>query len=200
MNSPFPRTPCITLHDPLAAFLGAGNGDFVYDFNDVVKLSGHACPTVAGAFLMVIHALETLYGEEKPERGDIEVTIYSAQDEGVTGPISQVFTLLTGATSSNGFHGLAGKFCRSGLMDFVPGIETPAPFVFERLSTGQKVGLKYDPSSIPASGEMGSNLQAIFQGDSSAETHRKFSTGWRDRVLAILADRGKSTITLTTIG
>ncbi len=195
----FPPSPSITLHDPLAEFLGAGDGHFSYGFEDVVKLSGHACPTVAGAFLMVIHALKALYGDEVPERGDIEISVYSAQDQGVTGPMTQVFTLLTGAAAENGFHGLAGRYARSGLMDFLPGVNGPAPFVFERLSTGEKVGVAYDPSSIPASPEMGTSLQSILQGNSDPSLQQSFSGAWRERVLAILADEGNSTVSIKRV-
>jgi hypothetical protein len=57
----FPLEPAITLYDPLGELLGAGEGVFTYTFDDAVKLSGHACPTVAGAFLLVKVALDRLY-------------------------------------------------------------------------------------------------------------------------------------------
>ena len=120
MTSPFPATPSITLFDPLARFLGVGDGQLHYTFEDAVKLSGHACPTVVGAFLMSIHALKALYGEETPLRGGVRISMPGAVDQGVNGPISQVFTLLTGAAAENGFHGLAGQFQRDGLLQFDP--------------------------------------------------------------------------------
>ncbi|MCP4127997.1 MAG: hypothetical protein GY753_13160 [Gammaproteobacteria bacterium] len=200
MTSMFPQDLSLTLYDPLAELLGAGDGYFSYTFDDAVKLSGHACPTVAGAFLMTVHALRELYGDATPQRGDIAITIYDAQDQGVTGPISQVFTLLTGAAADNGFHGLGGRFARSGLMKFMPGTSGPAPFVFERRDSGERVGVNYDPSSIPADPAMGGNLQLLMQGSGDQAVQQAFTAAWRDRVLAILADAGNTTVSVFPIG
>lgn len=199
MSSMFPQDTTITLYDPLAELLGAGDGHFTYTFDDVAKLSGHACPTVAGAYLMTVCALQALYGDKTPQRGDIAISVYDAQDQGVTGPISQVFTLLTGAAADNGFHGLAGRFGRSGLMQFLPGTSGPAPFVFERRDTGDKVGVNYDPSSIPADPAMGANLQRLMQGSGDQAVQQAFTSAWRERVLAILADGGNTTVSVLRI-
>lgn len=72
----FDRAPTLTVQDPLAAFLGAAeNGILTYRYADAVRLCGHSCPTVAGAYLMVIKGLKALYGEELPERGGIEAAM-----------------------------------------------------------------------------------------------------------------------------
>ena len=60
----FPDTPVLRFYDPLGDMLGAGDGIYQYSFDDAVKLAGHACPTVAGAFVMVKRAVELLYGDE----------------------------------------------------------------------------------------------------------------------------------------
>lgn len=195
MSSPFPTTPSITLFDPLAELLGAGSGEFHYTFDDVVKLSGHACPTVAGAFLMAVHAVQALYGDEMPRRGEIRVGIPGPQDQGVNGPISQVFTLLTGAAADNGFHGLGGQYVRSGLMAFET--ETSTGFSFQRTDTGEKVTVDYDPSSIPPAPEMIPLLQRVLQGGADQAAREQFQTLWRDRVLNILHDAGAQTITVS---
>ncbi|NLY64247.1 MAG: hypothetical protein GX070_04730 [Alcaligenaceae bacterium] len=53
----FDQAPTISLRDPLAGFLGAAhNGVIQYTYTDVVKLAGHSCPTVAGAYLMTFKA------------------------------------------------------------------------------------------------------------------------------------------------
>lgn len=101
----FPESPRLRLYDPLGDMLGAGDGIFEYTFDDVVKLSGHACPTVAGAFLVTKRAIRTLFDHDIPQRGDMQVTVNGAQDKGSNGPFSQVLTLLTGAASENGFQG-----------------------------------------------------------------------------------------------
>ncbi|MCP4289938.1 MAG: hypothetical protein GY792_36910 [Gammaproteobacteria bacterium] len=193
MQGIYPISPSITLFDPLAELLGAGDGRFHYTFDDVVKLSGHACPTVAGAFLIARHAVRHLYADEVPERGAISVTLPGAQQQGVNGPISQVFTLITGAAAGNGFHGLGGQFSRSGLMQF--GNRTDNAFHFDRTDRRGGVLLSYDPSPIPADPAMGALLQRILQGDRDSQTRQRFSEMWRSRVIAILEDGGERTIT-----
>ncbi len=193
MSLMFPAEPAITLYDPLADLLGAGDGYFEYRFEDAVKLSGHACPTVAGAFLMAIRALRALYGDDTPTRGGIRITIPGPVDEGVNGPISQVFTLLTGAAGDNGFHGLGGQHVRSGLLRFDAGADG---FVFERVDDGSRVTLGYDPSPIPPDPAMGPLMQQLLQGEEEPETRQRFRQLWRARVLAILQDGGERTITL----
>ncbi|MBU0498973.1 MAG: hypothetical protein KJ558_02500 [Gammaproteobacteria bacterium] len=193
MNSPFPQTPSIRLYDPLADLLGAGDGLFHYRFDDVVKLSGHACPTVAGAFLMAIRALGALYGEETPSRGGIEVTISGAEDQGVNGPISQVFTLLTGAAGRNGFQGLGSQHNRQGLLRFEDG----TGFGFRRRDNGARVRIGYDPSAIPPPPGMMPLMQRILQGESDPALRQEFRAMWRERVVRILEDAGEQTVTLT---
>ena len=52
----------IAVTDPLAELLGAAEGGrFEYHYRDAVKLAGHSCPTVAGAWLMTRTALARLY-------------------------------------------------------------------------------------------------------------------------------------------
>ncbi len=64
----------IRFREPLAETLGAVKGVgavLEYSFVDVVKMAGHACPTVAGAYLSCQKALEALYLDEIPVRGEI---------------------------------------------------------------------------------------------------------------------------------
>ncbi|VAX11840.1 hypothetical protein MNBD_GAMMA26-2566 [hydrothermal vent metagenome] len=191
----FPRKPVIHLYDPLGDLLGAGDGVFSYTFDDVAKMSGHACPTVVGGFLLVKRAVEELWGDDMPQRGDIRVTVYGAQNEGTNGPISQVFTLLTGAAADNGFHGLGGQFARCGLLQFHSGDSyADHGFRFERISTGDSVTLIYDPSGILPAPTMGEDLGNILGGFANEETVKRFRDAWRERVLRILEDAGKSTV------
>ena len=194
MNPTFPPNPSITFFDPLAELLGVGDGLFPYCFDDVVKLSGHACPTVAGAFLMTVRAMRELYGDETPVRGGIRIGIPGAEDQGVNGPISQVICYLTGAAARNGFQGLGGQFSRRGLMGFDS--EPAAGFGFERLDTGARVGLRYDPSSIPPDPAMMPLMQLLLQGEGGPAGRRQFQDLWRGRVIRILEDAGERTLSL----
>ncbi len=193
-SAPFPDKPSITLYDPLAKLLGAGDGTFTYTFADAVKLSGHACPTVAGAFLMSVRALQALYPDEIPLRGNNRVILEGAQSQGVNGPISQVFTLITGAAGENGFHGLAGRHQRYGLLEFSD--HAIGGFRFQRLDTGTSVTISYDPSSIPPDPQMSPLLQRILHNQAGEEETQTFSRLWRTRVEQILEDAGESTLSV----
>ena len=103
----FDRAPQLLMRDPLAQFLGATpDGVMAYRYQDAVKLAGHSCPTVAGAYLMVVKGLAALYGSDIPERGGIEVLMRDGRDEGTTGVIANVAMLLTGAAPETGFAGV----------------------------------------------------------------------------------------------
>ena len=55
----FEQAPTIMVRDPLAEFLGAAeHGLMTYRYVDAVRLAGHSCPTVAGAYLMVCRGLK----------------------------------------------------------------------------------------------------------------------------------------------
>ena len=118
----FDNAPTITVQDALADFLGAAeNGILTYRYADAVRLCGHSCPTVAGAYLMVVKGLKALYGEELPQRGDIEAFMQGERDEGTTGVTASVVQLLTGAAPETGFGGVgpAGRFARRHLLSLV---------------------------------------------------------------------------------
>jgi hypothetical protein len=102
----FDEAPRLTVYDPLSAFLGATEDGLVeYTYLDVVKLAGHSCPTVAGAYLMTLRALRHLYQGEIPIRGDIDVALGQEATDGVAGVIASVATLVTGAAGEGGFKG-----------------------------------------------------------------------------------------------
>ena len=115
----FERVESITLKDPLAEFLGAfEEGVIRFNYLDVVKSAGHSCPTIAGAYLMVREGLKALYKDEIPMRGGIKVFFKEGVEEGTTGVIANVFSLITGATATTGFKGLNGQFDRRNLLFF----------------------------------------------------------------------------------
>ena len=100
----------IKLRDRLAEFLGAAEGGVLeYTYHDAVKLTGHSCPTVAGAFAATRQALAALYLGEVPERGAIGVELRDALADGVAGVVASVAGLITGAAGEGGFKGLAGR-------------------------------------------------------------------------------------------
>jgi hypothetical protein len=177
----------IVLHDPLAQVLGAAHdGVIEYTYTDVVKLAGHACPTVAGAYLMVEKGLNELYEGKTPVRGNIKVFVKGKLGEGVVGVIANVASMITGATTIGGFHGLAGHFDRRDLLFYVGEME--ADMILERVDTGERVELYYDPSFVSSDERMGELLVRIASGHADSEDEELFGHFWQDRVRRILIE------------
>lgn len=177
----------IELRDPLAAFLGASEGGVIeYGYVDAVKLAGHSCPTVASAYMICVHALRALYRGELPERGGIRVAFRGRMDEGVTGVIASVVTLLTGAAHDGGFKGLGGRFVRRGLLDFAA--ELPLTMRFTRLDTGAAVDTHTDLSTVPADPEIPELLGRCLHAPGDIELSTRFGRLWQERVRRILIE------------
>ena len=177
----------VTLHDPLAEFLGAAeHGRIEYGYLDAVKLAGHSCPTVAGAYLMTLKALARLYPDSLPERGGIRVDFDAAQSEGVTGVMAAVAGLLTGAAGEGGFKGLAGRFSRRKLLAFGSG--NGGEIRFTRIDTGASVAASYHPEAVPPSPELQALLPKVLAGDASDAQRAEFGRLWQMRVKRILID------------
>ena len=184
----FDQVPRIALRDPLAAFLGSfGDGVVEYGYLDAVRLAGHSCPTVAGAFLMTAKALSTLYGDALPERGGIRVEFRAGATQGVTGVIAGVVSLITGARKDDGFKGLAGRFDRRDLLRFdVPG---PGEIRFTRLDTGAAVDAAYSAACVPPDPLMQALLpRALASGAEGSADAAEFARVWQDRVRRILTE------------
>ena len=144
----FNNIPTIKLQDDLASLLGAfEDGLIEYSYLDSVKSAGHSCPTVLGAYLMVLEGLKALHEDETPKRGNILIEFKESQTTGVAGVIGSVMTNITGSTTTNGFKGLAGKYDRNHLMNFEKDING-ASVRFTRLDTQKSVDVFYDASSI----------------------------------------------------
>lgn len=183
----FAAAPAITLRDPLAAFLGASKGGVItYTYADVVKLAGHSCPTVAGAYLMIRSGLSHLYGNEMPERGGIEVYLRDPREQGTTGVVAAVATLLTGAAPETGFGGIGShrRFSRRDLLHFDAPID--GLLALRRCNSGRGVILDIDTTIVPSDPEM----QMLFpravmeQADESGQA--RFAMLWQARVEQML--------------
>lgn len=194
----FDQVPRLTLRDPLADILGAASDGLIsYGYVDAVKLAGHSCPTVAGAWLMTLKALEKLYPDSPPERGGIKVELGAAQVEGVTGVIAAVAGLLTGAAGDGGFKGLGGKFGRRNLLMFESG---GATLRFTRLDTGASVSASHHPEAVPASPELQALMSKLLAGKASVAERKEFGRLWQLRVKRILIDHfdDSALVTITT--
>lgn len=183
----FDAVPGIVLRDPLAEFLGAATDGLIeYRYADAVRLAGHSCPTVAGAYLLTCRALRALHGEAVPERGGLRVDFRDARANGVTGVIAGVVGLLTGAAGDGGFKGLAGRFSRRDLLAFE--IEVPGEIRFTRLDSGAAVTATLQLAHVPADPRMSGLLQRILAGEGDAPMLQEFATLWQERVRRILIE------------
>jgi hypothetical protein len=183
----FDDAPKLVLYDPLSAFLGAtADGLFEYGYLDAVKLAGHSCPTVAGAYLMTVRALGELYGGGIPVRGEIDVELSQSASDGVAGVTAAVATLLTGAAGEGGFKGLAGRFERRNRLAF--GREFDGELRFTRRDTGRAVIATLNAAAVPLSGNARPLFQRVLSGAASPAEAAEFRRCWQERVRQLLID------------
>lgn len=181
----FDDVPPITLYDPLAEFLGAARGGLItYSFADAVRLAGHACPTVAAAWLMTTRSLGALWPDGTPVRGGVRLEMRGMRGEGVTGVIAKVAELVCGAAGDEGFKGLAGRFdrrqARFGADDLTGELS------LTRLDTGLRVEALVDLSKAPPDPAMRPFMEKCLEGSANDAEMAAFGRLWQDRVRRIL--------------
>jgi len=183
----FDAVPTIVVADALAELLGAAEGGLIeYRYVDAVKLAGHSCPTVAGAWLMTRAALRRLYPGQTPRRGEIRIDMRQALDEGVAGVIAGVAGLVTGAAGEGGFKGLAGRFSRQGLLRC--GVPMRGEIRFARLDDGRSVELTHRPQAVPRPAGLSDMLRDALAPDAPAAARRAFAEAWQGWVRTILTE------------
>lgn len=194
----FDAVPRIVVQDPLAETLGAAaDGIIEYSYLDAVKLTGHSCPTVAGAYLMTLTALARLYPDALPRRGELRVELRQRLDEGVAGVIASVASLITGAANEGGFQGLAGRYSRRELLRF--GVPMQGELRFTRLDTGQAVELAHHPEAVTRPPALKSLMQAALAPDADAAARKAFADAWQLWVRAILLDHAADPALITVL-
>lgn len=193
----FAASPVIRMRDPLAALLGAPvDGLIEYRYADAVRLAGHSCPTVAGAFLMARAALAALYPETPAERGAVAVHMPASEDEGTTGVTAQVLTLITGAAAGGGFKGLGGRYARNGLLTYTnrDADNQPHPILFQRRDTGTAVAVELDLSAVPPHPDLRPLLMAVVQNQADERQRAAFGAAWQDRVRRLLLEHADTAV------
>ncbi|WP_295421147.1 hypothetical protein [Sulfurovum sp.] len=181
----FDKVQPIALQDPLSDFLGAfEEGKMQISYLECVKLAGHSCPTVAGAYLMARKGLEALYGNQLPQRGSIHVSMRDGEEKGVTGVICNAISFIAGAGGAGGFKGLNGNMARNDLISY--NIPMDGEVKLTRTDTDQSVTLSYDPSIVPADPMMQPLMGKCMQGLATPEEKKEFGRLWQARVEKIL--------------
>ena len=188
----------IRVVDPLADLLGAAEGGLLeYGYLDAVKLTGHSCPTVAGAYLMTRTALARLYPEALPRRGELRVELRQALDEGVAGVIASVAGLITGAANEGGFKGLAGRFARTGLLRF--GVPMSGEIRFTRLDSGRSVEVAHRPQVVPRPAGLAHLMHDALAPQADSAKRRALAEAWQAWVQTILLDHADDPALVTVI-
>lgn len=183
----FDQAPTIVVHDALAQTLGAAqDGMLEYHYLDAVKLAGHSCPTVAGAWLMTRAALARLYPGQTPRRGEMRVELRDPQDAGVVGVVASVATLVTGAAGVGGFKGLAGRHVRRDLLVF--GVPMHGEMRFTRLDNGHSIEVSHRPEAVARPAALTAHLQAALAPRADSAQREAFAKIWQGWVRDILID------------
>ncbi len=183
----FDKVEKIKLYDPLAEFLGSfENGVIEYSFVEIVKMAGHGCLTVAGAYLATLHGLKALFADTLPERGKIKVEFPMGGNEGTQGVIANVVSNITGATYDWGFKGIGGEFSRVGLMFFNAEIDCFAKFT--RTDTGESVSVYYNPGKAVQPGNL---VMQMFQNRNNEQEFKPLLKKWLETVQTVLENGDK---------
>lgn len=193
----FEEVPTIVLCDALAETLGAATGGVIeYRYLDAVKLAGHSCPTVAGAWLMTRSALARLYPGQMPRRGELRVELREAQEAGVAGVIAGVAGLVTGAAGPGGFHGLGGQHVRRGLLEF--GKTMRGQMRVTRLDTGRSVEVSHHPEVVQRPAGLGPLMHAALAPGADNGARQAFATVWQAWVRTLLIEHADDPALITT--
>ncbi len=181
----FDLAPTIVMQDALAETLGATKAGLIeYRYLDAVKLAGHSCPTVAGAWLMTRAALARLYPGQTPQRGEVRVAMREPQDAGVVGVIASVAGLVTGAAGSGGFQGLAGRYARRDMLTY--GVAMRGEMRFTRMDNGASVEVSHHPEAVTRPAELRTQMQAALSPEATSDQRDLFAKSWQGWVGAIL--------------
>jgi len=141
----FDEIESIVLKDKLGEFIGTSeDGIIEITYLDTVKMAGHSCATVGGAYLIALKGLKALYKDEMPQRGEIKVELKKSPTEDNAGVVGAVLSNITGATIDDGFGGIpGGRFNRRNLLFYNAPIDTDVRFT--RLDTKEQTGINFHP-------------------------------------------------------
>jgi len=183
----FDDIPTLRVRDPLAETLGCAEGGILeYSYADVVRLTGHSCPTVAAAYWLTWRALHALYPDSLPQRGGVRVEFRDDARVGSTGVVATVIQMLTGAAGGSGFKGIAGRFSRAGLLRYAPGI--PLSLRFMRLDNGHAVDAAADLTLLPKGADHAPSLGRCARSAAEPDSIGELGRIWQAHVAHLLLD------------
>ncbi len=183
----FKEIVSIRLRDELSLVLGSSDGEIEFTYTEIVKIAGHSCPTVAGAYLMTYKGLKELYSEgEIPLRGEIKVEFRDDKKDNVIGVYANVISSILGSNDEGGFKGIGNKYSRNNLISFNNNIEGLVRFT--RLDNNKSIEISYNPNIIPMEDWMKKLFHKLASSSLSESELSKFKKGWQDRVKKIAID------------
>ena len=182
--------PPIMMRDPFLELLGQTDKPVPYTYEEAVKLAGHSCGAVAGAWIMTKKALAALYPGEIPERGKVAIEAPGAEDEWFIGVFGDVMTYITGASPKTGFPGgpFGKSYKRRDLLKYKDAAaNTPPPkmvWIFKRIDTGAQVSVSCNLSLVqpPATPERGKMAAKMADGKATPEEAGEWIEYWNARV------------------
>jgi hypothetical protein len=192
------EVPPIMMMDPYFEIFGQSQVAVPYYYEEAVKVAGHSCGAVTGAWTITRKALEALYPDgEIPARGQIAVEAPGAEDEWFVGVFGEVITFITGAAPHTGFIGAEfgqtdDVFVRQNKMVYSAEPTGQLPpmreWIFTRLDTGDRVGVKFNlviilPIPTPGRVAMGKTMAA---GEATPEEAADYIKYWNDRATFVL--------------
>ena len=125
------KVPPIMMYEPyFSEMFDQTDRDVPYNYEEAVKLAGHSCGATSSAWEMTRIALEILYPDETPVRGNIMVYAPGAEDEWNIGVIGEVITYITGAAAHTGFSG--AEFAEGFTHPMIPEISYPGDPIYNR--------------------------------------------------------------------
>lgn len=134
------QAPLIKIIDPMAVVVGSmpeGSNMITINLTDVAIYSGHICPAMASGYILAKKALDRLYPDSIPERGQIRVAAMAASD------LLDVASYITGARA---FYGRDEINAHDLVVD--PSLKPKQPgryvMVFQRKDTGKTVKAVFD--------------------------------------------------------
>ena len=134
------QAPEILIIDPMAVVVGSmpeGSNMITINLTDVAIYSGHICPSMAAGYMLTKKAMDALYPNSIPQRGQIRVSAMAASD------LMDVASYITGARA---FYGRDEINAYDLVVD--PSLKSEKRgqyvMVFQRKDTGKAVKAVYD--------------------------------------------------------
>ena len=144
-SNPWPefysQVPEILIIDPMAVVVGSmpeGSNILTIKLTDVALYSGYICPGIAAGYMLTKKAMDALYPNSIPQRGQIRVSAMAA-----AGELMEVASYITGARAFYG-RDLINAYDLVVDPSLKPKQRGQYVMVFQRKDTGKAVKAVYD--------------------------------------------------------